>query len=852
MPELLSPGIFIEEIPSQAQVIQAVSTSNMGIVGMAYRGPVDKATLVTSYPEYERTFGGLIRDSRMGLSMAAFFANGGRRAYVVRVVRSDACLANAQIQSKTTDQQLSEGDGATTTFSETAATSVLKDNSGASPIVPGYGTIRTRTLGTPVTGETCKQRDGLTDLQTTNGTLKYEGRIDPTSLPAYDEGLDSVVRGTVTITFQVAATPTTIVIPVGTGPIVSATNVGGSTAIFDHRTGFFSLLLDVSEDPDSTSDVTIDYTPASATLSFTLGSTLTAGQIDVSGTGLTGGGGIANSCDITVNDGAWELDFTTAPANKMPILITYKINAWDISPISKGVWGDDLRVTIDGNPNYYTAATGVYTRFDVNVYLQNPTSLQYELVEAYEELSLTDSTSMYYFPDVINDLSDYIEVSEPGADEAPGELTMVPRSQVIGGGDESTPNKTFSTTLAENPIGARTVSIAYTDSTDIARTITDDGNGNLTGDVDTSATNTITYTSGAIAFTTLNPIKAGTLVVVTYYTDAEESEHQEDFGDTSKNYTDSSLSPAKEYYEAGCEGTASLSRSEVSDPTSLETPQRGMYALDQVDEIMQVVIPDFITDTTVIGDELDYAENKQDKYIILAVPSGKTSQEAVDWFRYTLNRYSKFAALYWPWVKVADPLSNNRSVIFPPLGHIAGIYARTDITRNVGKSPGGTVDGQFRFITGLEKDTTKGDRDVVYQNKINPLISSPQTGTAVWGVRQIALESEWRYINARRLFMFLEKSVYNATFWIVFENNGPGLWTRIKLQLDSFLNNLFNEGYFAGTKPAEGYFVTVDETNNPQSSIDAGQVIIDIGVAPNKPAEFVRFRFQQKTLESSS
>jgi len=97
--------------------------------------------------------------------------------------------------------------------------------------------------------------------------------------------------------------------------------------------------------------------------------------------------------------------------------------------------------------------------------------------------------------------------------------------------------------------------------------------------------------------------------------------------------------------------------------------------------------------------------------------------------------------------------------------------------------------------------------------------------------------------------MFLEKSVFEATHWIVFENNGPGLWTRIKAQIEGFLKALFNENYFAGNSPAQAFFVIVDDSNNPPESVNNGQVIIDIGIAPNKPAEFVRFRFQQKTSQ---
>ena len=266
---------------------------------------------------------------------------------------------------------------------------------------------------------------------------------------------------------------------------------------------------------------------------------------------------------------------------------------------------------------------------------------------------------------------------------------------------------------------------------------------------------------------------------------------------------------------------------------------------------MQLAIPDFVGDITITGDILDYVDSRAslpaggDRFAILQPPVGSSAQEAVAWFRFDLGRFSKFAALYWPHIRVADPLAGNRPKVMPALGHIAGIYARTDSNRNVAKAPGGTVDGALRFLTGLEMDPTQGERDFVYPNKINPLISSPQTGLAVWGVRTMASESEWRYVNVRRLFMFMEKSVFNATHWIVFENNGPALWARIKAQLTGFLNNLYNEGMFAGATPSEAFFVIVDDSNNDASSIAAGQVIIDVGVAANTPAEFVRFRFQQ-------
>ena len=287
---------------------------------------------------------------------------------------------------------------------------------------------------------------------------------------------------------------------------------------------------------------------------------------------------------------------------------------------------------------------------------------------------------------------------------------------------------------------------------------------------------------------------------------------------------------------------------------SLKLTNKGLYSFNKVDEILQIVVPDFAGDTVVTGALLDYADERAalpsggDRFIILTVPKGSSPQQAADYFRYTLARYNKYAAIYWPWIKVADPLQNNRPLTIPPMGHIAGVYARTDNTRNVGKAPAGTVDGQLNYLLGLEYLSTQGERDLVVPSRINPIISTPNTGTCVWGVRTISSDSQWLYVNARRLFMFLEKSVFNSTQWIVFENNGQQLWTRIPLQLSSFLFGLFNDGLFAGNTSKDAFFVKVDSTNNTAASIAAGQVIIDVGAAPNKPAEFVRFRFQQKTI----
>ena len=427
------------------------------------------------------------------------------------------------------------------------------------------------------------------------------------------------------------------------------------------------------------------------------------------------------------------------------------------------------------------------------------------------------------------------------------QLQAQAHTEVLAGGSGLTANKTLVKTLDLENIKPRTVVISYTDTSGAAKEITDDGAGGLVGDVDGSGTNTIDYETGDIDVTTSDLIKGGTLVVASYSTVAEELAHTEDFGDAAKNYTAG---------EEGTFGGSTWGRNQFTEATGLSATYKGIYAFNKVEEILQVVVPDLAGNLLSTGDLLDYAASRAnqpsggDRFIILTTPSGYDVQEAVDWFRFTLGRYSDYAALYWPWVKVSDPLLNGRPKLVPPLAHIAGVYARTDNNRNVGKSPGGTVDGALNFLVGLETNPTLADRNIAYPNKVNTLISSVQTGLAVWGVATISNNADWRYINARRLFMYLEKSVYNSTWWAVFENNGPSLWAKLTAQISGFLNGLYNAGFFAGVTPSQAYFVICDETNNTPASIELGQVVIDIGVAVNKPAEFIRLRFQQKSLES--
>jgi phage tail sheath protein FI len=209
---------------------------------------------------------------------------------------------------------------------------------------------------------------------------------------------------------------------------------------------------------------------------------------------------------------------------------------------------------------------------------------------------------------------------------------------------------------------------------------------------------------------------------------------------------------------------------------------------------------------------------------------------------------SSWAALYFPWVRILDPLTNQK-IDNPPSGHICGIYARTDIERGVHKAPANEV---IRLAIGLEKKVNKAKQEVLNPEGVNCLRKIRGRGYRVWGARTISSHPEWRYINVRRYFAYLEHSIDNGTQWAVFESNGEALWSNVRETVRSFLYNEWKSGALLGAKPEEAFSVRCDRTTMTQNDLDNGRMICQIGVAPLKPAEFVIFRIGQKTADADS
>ncbi len=278
----------------------------------------------------------------------------------------------------------------------------------------------------------------------------------------------------------------------------------------------------------------------------------------------------------------------------------------------------------------------------------------------------------------------------------------------------------------------------------------------------------------------------------------------------------------------------------------------GFAGLEAVDEVTMLSVPDVMAayQRGIIDLEavqavqlamIAHCELMGDRVAILDAPPSLNAQQVKEWRIDKAGYDSKYAALYWPWIKVFDPLKG-QGVMIPPSGHMAGIWARNDDTRGVHKAPANEV---VRGAITLELQITKGEHDQLNPSGINCIRAFPGRGVRVWGARTISSDPEWRYLNVRRLFNFVEESILEGTQWVVFEPNDPRLWDAVKRNVSAFLRRVWRDGALFGTTAAEAFFVKCDAENNTQDTIDIGQLIIDVGIAPVKPAEFVIFRIAQ-------
>ena len=268
----------------------------------------------------------------------------------------------------------------------------------------------------------------------------------------------------------------------------------------------------------------------------------------------------------------------------------------------------------------------------------------------------------------------------------------------------------------------------------------------------------------------------------------------------------------------------------------------GLTAFEENNVVSMMAIPG-ITIPEVVVALVAHCERLHSRFAVLDMP--KELYKTADLIGYRQMVDSTYCAMYHPWIQVFDR-SSNKADFIPPSGAVMGVYSRTDIARGVHKAPA----NETIFCTGLSVNYTKDEQDVLNPEGINLIRNLPGQGIRIWGARTASSNSAFKYVNVRRLFIFVEESIKANTNWVVFEPNDPTLWQRVNQTISNFLDGLFRNGMLAGGSAGEAYFVEIGPSTMSRDDIMNGRLICNVGIAPSRPAEFVIFRVTQHTSEA--
>lgn len=286
----------------------------------------------------------------------------------------------------------------------------------------------------------------------------------------------------------------------------------------------------------------------------------------------------------------------------------------------------------------------------------------------------------------------------------------------------------------------------------------------------------------------------------------------------------------------------------IACPDLVRVYQEGLMDIDQVHGVMEMMLS--MCENSFPGPAyrmavLDPPPIKPGKGGDAVAPETQKPQDVAQWLS-MFNRRSMFGALYYPWIKVANPRNGGRPIMVPPCGHMMGIWCRTDESRGVFKAPANETP---RGVIGLAYETNMREQELLNPLGINCIrnFASYNRGLKVWGARTLVEPDnvQWRYISVRRLLSYIEKSIEIGTQWVVFEPNDQDLWARVTRTVSNFLERLWREGALFGGSPSEAFYVKCDGELNTHETMMLGRLYVEVGVCPVRPAEFVIFRISQ-------
>jgi phage tail sheath protein FI len=842
MPEYLSPGVYVEEIDAGPKPIEGVSTSTAGAIGITARGPTTgKPVLVTSFLQFERTFGGFLpeppaallntwalNDAEGGrwwqfpLSVRGFFDNGGQRLYVKRVFSSTALTAALPLARGLAAEVVRDAP-ATATELRLRHTIGIANNTSVRLFVNGLvapGTFKVLsytaggsvTLDNPVGQEVKAGRDFLEVVKRgTVADVAADERLTVRAKASGDWGGNEQSE-----TGILAGNGLRVRVRPMTGAalkMLGSATVGGPPAS--------SAVLTLAEPGDTVIDVRS-----------------IVGLADGDHVSVDGAEYVITAVPTQARINL-DANLPAAVALPMDVLQGGQVVARLVSP---GILGDNFvrvdtvaninpdpahKVDIDGTLYKVTSVAHANITIDApGVPAGNPwepgTSVR-RLRPANKKappgrvISVQNAAQLY--PGAIVELDNGTVKEVLTVDSVTGD------DVTLSGDIANDYYEGHRMRLVEGEITAQYLRdhIPVAEETFSNLRFLDDGGPNY-------------ILRHVNEESTLIDLEAGQNFNGSVATLAELPSLPE---------PDPATDPQRFWgdLEGGRDNLDGLSVDDFVGVEGGSENSTGIQSLEYIDEISICLAPGMWASSVQSG-LITHCETLKDRFAILDPPDD-LDIEGIRGFREPLD--TKYAALYYPHLVVRDP-SLKRDVNLAPSGHMAGLYARVDVERGVHKAPANEV---VRGIRRFAVDISKREQDMLNPRNINALRAFPGRGLRVWGARTLSSDASWKYINVRRLFLFVEESIDEGTQWVVFEPNDEPLWARVVGTIREFLRTVWLSGALEGSKPNEAFFVKCDRTTMTQADIDNGRLICVIGIAPVKPAEFVIFRIQQKTRDDS-
>lgn len=759
------PGVYIEEVPSGVRTITGVSTSVTAFVGSAKRGPINKATRVLNYSDYERRFGGLSSDSEMSYAVRQFFLNGGSEAWIVRLAHNPTAASRLLLDVSNNSVL------AITTLDEGASGNNIEvrvDYANENP-----NSLFNLTFHyTPADGPGETRSETFTNLSMNSKSPRY---------------VESVVND-VSQLVKVERLATDSMLPaLGQGESRSGELTSGGS------------LFNVKSRIDSTHDqfqVSVNSSPA---VTVQIASSEIAGSQNSDK--------LNSLCQViqtkvsanTQSDDPRH-NFTCQPSGNAILM-------------RSGIGGENSSVVVlPGARNDLSARLllGV-----LNGGTETEAAAARRPVEMPDHGTLTsgaftNTTDLTTLPDATH-TSFQISLDGYGPDTV----------------------KLTTTAASGSTLAARLQDIAARIQSAV-RDLKHSNPAYRDFSVKVTAENALILSSGTRGY--------GSKVVVN-----EAGPNDNGIAASLKLLTDATATQPQNKMLAGGTETGITDANAYNAYIGDRSTRKGIYALEAVDLFNLLCLPG-VTDPGILMDAVSYCVERR-AFMIIDAPKTVNGPDAMAAaVAGTSLPKSDHAAVYYPWLKVADPLNGGKLRIMPPSGTIAGLYARTDSARGVWKAPAG-IEATLSGVQGVTYTLTNGENGILNPLGVNCIRVLPVYGSVAWGTRTLrgadSMTSEYKYIPVRRLALYIEESLYRGTQWVVFEPNDEPLWAQIRLNLGAFMHSLFRQGAFQGTTVREAYFVKCDKETTTQDDINKGIVNILVGFAPLKPAEFVVIKLQQ-------